>query len=404
MSSSLRYPRGGATPDLTALEAAVAALETDMGAAEAAIATANANIATLTSGLSDTNSDLADALALIAALTLRVDALEQNEFPAPALLRYKSPSALGVLGVGATLVDFELTDATRNSVTLGDGQGRDLRINQTQMVTSGGITQIRGWRHVEWIGGGLNVGGSTDVTAIIPRQCTGIVHLEGLDVGGTGISDAIVIRRDTNTPDQIIQIQNCRVQVNYKGGEHADCFQLQDAQVDELRIDKCTFLTDYQGIFLRNASANAFINQVYLSRLALLGDPGDVGTFLWVTDEDPATGDIPIGPVECIEEVWIEQTASNNPGMDIYPNKNFQDFKVGGGSTNYVNKEGNFVQTDATSQFVRPSKTTDVVPAGGSLSGQQCEDAGWSGIIRIGAKDFAAGDAGVAYVSPGYRD
>lgn len=299
---------------------------------------------------------------------------------------------------GVAVVNFTLTNATRSSSTLGSGAGRDLIIDQTEVLT-GGMAQMTGWRHVIWIGGEFNVGGSTDTTCIIPRDCTGIVHLEGIYIRGSGVSDAIVVRLGGS--GQIIQIQNCNITVNYKGVEHADCFQSQQGRISELRMDKNTLKTNYQGIFLRNSNSSSFINSTDLRRVNFRRNAADPSTFLWITDEDPTTGDIPIGPVS-VTDVWMETTS--DPGMDIYPNRLFQDFKVSG---NFANKEGNFVETDGQGTYIRPSTTSDVVPPGGTLSGQQCESAGWSGgigKIRVGTPP-AANDGstdGINYVSPGY--
>lgn len=301
------------------------------------------------------------------------------------------------------VVEFTLTDATRNSSTLLDGQGRDLRINQTGIVTSGAMAQIggtSGWRNIEWIGGDLNITTGSDLMALPIRNTTGTVHLEGINFRGDSVADYIVARLGN---ESVWHIQNCRVENNDIGGEHADCFQSQQGNIAFLGFDKCTFIVEYQGIFLRNATASSYIRGGEINRCNFkLKSPGiSIATYLWITDEDPQTGGPAIGNFD-ISDTWAAPTSDT--AVDIYPNRLFQDFKVSG---NYVNRQGSFVLTDSEGQYIRPSKPSDVVPAGGSLSGQAALDAGWTGTIRIGSPpdgDFApASILGLNYSSPGYQ-
>lgn len=319
-----------------------------------------------------------------------------------------APPTLGAGGV--TVVPFTLTDATRNSSVLGSGAGRDLLITQTQALT-GGMAQMTGWRHIVWIGGELNIASGTNVTCVIPRGCTGTVHLEGIYIHGSGVGDAFVNRQ---IGPYITQIENCRFEVNSQAGFHADCFQCQGVELDAVRWDKCTFYTNYQGIFLRNAYATlpgAYVHNVDIRRTNFRG-PGS--NRFWQSWEDPAhigQGAYNDGTAQAIapvslQDVWIAGDGDSRPdiGRRLFPASTFED-GFGGGTASM--RRGCFVDSDSTSNYVRFSTGSETVPAGGPKSGQATLDCQITGIIRDGVPpdgDFCpVGVAGLGYSTPGYQ-
>jgi hypothetical protein len=168
-------------------------------------------------------------------------------------------------------------------------------------------------------------------------------------------------------------------------------------------------VTDYQGFMLRFPDAAAYMNSGDFRRLNFRRrvpgqDPAQA--YLFIPDEDPATGHGPgqtqIGNIS-MSDVWVEGSHSSGNWI-LYPSWRFESAFQSLG--NYGNREGVFRETDAIGQYVRPSTTADVVPAGGSASGLACEPAGWTGIIRFGIPpngDYCPATVpGVAYVSPGY--
>ena len=303
-------------------------------------------------------------------------------------------------------VNWTMTNANRMSSSLLSGAGRDLVITSGEPLT-GPVQQLNGWRHVIWIGGKITDLGVGDRYAL-PISATGTVHIEGLDIRCDG--DALMSRGGSATC--VWQVQNCRFEVHFNGGnaEHSDCFQFQGGtKINSLRFDKCTMLTDYQGFMLRFPDAAAFMNGGDFRRLNFrrrIAGQDPAQAFLFVPDEDPATGhgagQTQIGNI-AMTDVWAEGSHSS-PDSLLYPSWVWDSAFAAVGD--FGNREGLFRLTDGTGQYVRPSTTADVVPPGGAASGQQAETAGWTGIIRLGIPpggDFCpAGLAGHGYVSPGY--
>jgi len=307
---------------------------------------------------------------------------------------------------GVAVVHWTMTNANRMDGALLSGGGRDLVITSGEALT-GGVQQLNNWRHIIWIGGKItNTPGSGNNYAL-PLSHTGTAHIEGLDIRCDG--DNIMTRG--GSASAIVQIQNCRLNAHIVGAEHADCFQTQgNTQLDELRFDRCTLTTDYQGMFLRLSPSSAFLNggdvrKLNFRRRNVGSDPQQA--FFYLVDEDPDAGHPPGSPIGtfALSDVWAEGSHSSKSSI-FYPGWTFQTSVAVPNLGPYSNKEGLFKLTDGTGQYVRPSTTADTVPAGGPASGQQCESAGWTGIIRFGIPpggDWCPdGVPGMAYVSPGY--
>lgn len=330
--------------------------------------------------------------------------------PAGDVLAWKSPSALGVLGVGVPLVEFTLTDATRNSSILnnrvnGNGIGNsDIRITQTQVITSGSMSQIDGYRHVEWIGGEINLNGASSASgSLISRNCTGIFHVEGIWLHGSSMHDCLVFRQAETSLGHVAQIQNCRFEAQDDPTEHADCVQFQGAKLDAFRYDKCTFVSELQGTFMRvgtvSATTGDYARNGNFNRVNYRGT-GD-NTFWQAWEQNDSTVEFKkIIPIT-LNNVWVaEDGDTRSVGMRVLPRMDFASTPQAGGP-----RRGNFPGTDATSEFTRFSTSSDVVTTG-SAAGQQCLDCGITGIIRKGIPpggDYVVGaNIGLSYVSPGY--
>ena len=327
-----------------------------------------------------------------------------------------APPTLG--GSGITIVDFTLTDATRASATLGAGTAtQDLRITQTQAVTSGALAVIKGYRHVQWIGGEINLAGALwPQDGIILDTISGTVHLEGLWLHGGGILDGIVSRR--GLAGHIIQVENCRIEVVSTDhvNQHSDGFQAQGTVISGLRFDTNTIKTDMHGIFMRNAYATlagSAIENVDIRNTNFRGN-STLDYALWQQWEDHnhigggdpwpdgVTGTDAITPVS-LTNVWAAEGSSGTIGSWVFPTKLFQD-GFGGGTASM--KRGCTEATDATSQYVAFSNGTGTVIAGGNHSGQATLDCQINGIIRSGVPssgDFVSSTPpGISYISPGY--
>ena len=151
-----------------------------------------------------------------------------------------------------------------------------------------GATVLQGGRNIVMIGGRATIppGTTSDMQrrAVYIKNAVGTVHLEGLDLYGTpGVPmDAIAI----NAPDAIVQIQNVRA-TGIEGsfaGFHSDVVQPWGG-VRELRIDRLTGTSNYQGLFLKpdlGPIGPVTLENVDLTHTSTPTDGG--GHLLWVTD------------------------------------------------------------------------------------------------------------------------
>jgi hypothetical protein len=134
---------------------------------------------------------------------------------------------------------------------------------------SGGL-RIEGGHNVVLVGGEIDFDGvdhpdetSGRVAAIFDN--TGTVHIEGLYAHGRGLVEGI----QNYSERSIVQVENCRFE-HLHGSEatyHSDLFQF-DAG-NELRIDRFTGSSSYQGLFVTDMTGH-----VYVSRTNIVGDPG----------------------------------------------------------------------------------------------------------------------------------
>jgi hypothetical protein len=316
----------------------------------------------------------------------KVEALgveEEGEYPTAtpppssgSKLRYWPPAL-------ASPVAFDLTNASRGNGFLRNGQGRDLRITCREVLT-GPVDEIIGWRNVVWIGGEIASDSTGERGHIVPRDIQGTFHLEGIK--GVALRGADMIAGRWGGANSVVQVQNCNLAVSHGGtSAHADVFQTQELRCASLRFDRCTFFSDYQGLFLSNEPDShpdpSFQSQVSEMRMSHVNWKGNA---IWLFKAIPSrTGLLP-GPWY-LEDVWA-------PNTRVYPTTAFVDWQ--GRSYPY----GCFVEQDAQGQYVRWSTTADRTPSGG-----QAADCEIRGLLRIGPPaDFAAADAGMGYVSPGY--
>lgn len=293
-----------------------------------------------------------------------------------------------------------LTNASR---TVPRGSG-DLRLTNAE-VLAGNVGQIEGYDDVVWIGGEFSGGSDNSSGHIVPRELTGTFHLEGIRALFTRPGDFVAVR--WRAP--IVQIEGCSIRVTHASTPfHSDFFQTQEAIIDELRFDRCTVYTDYQGIFMSNEAQNqgparSRVSKTIISRVNFHPSVHGYPATWFFKAFPPRPNADPIGPVE-MYDVWVP---NDNPLARLYPNGHTW---VAWDGT--PNRYGCFLEqrrhsNGQTYPFVRFSTSADKVPAGKPLAGQTCGDCEirGEGGVWVGdppGGDFAPDDAGVGYVSPGY--
>jgi hypothetical protein len=113
-----------------------------------------------------------------------------------------------------------------------------------------GELSISGGDDVVMVGGEITVPAGADSNrGLALKRQRGTIHVEGLAITGEGLGEGINL--DQTVPGAVVQLQNLRISTVHgsKSGHHADVLQTW-AGPGELRIDRLSASTTYQGFFL----------------------------------------------------------------------------------------------------------------------------------------------------------
>ena len=211
----------------------------------------------------------------------------------------------------------------------GGDSGHVLRLRPSQdyivkmpsepLSGSGGLV-IEGGHNVVLIGGEIDVPMQAGDPPSIPSRRglyltsqTGTVHIEGLLIQGPDLSDGIDLDESLGA---VVQIENVRVEDVHARDEsgftdnHPDVLQTW-AGPAELRVDRLTGSTDYQGMFL---APNQFGTQpppreVVLSHVDLRAAACCYGYLLW------QSGSFPL----YTNDVWVTLHPSRTMSSSLWP-------------------------------------------------------------------------------------
>lgn len=208
-------------------------------------------------------------------------------------------------------------DPVPSSSTISLDTTKDYRIVLPDEPVKRALT-IVGGRNVVLIGGEISIPYQGADPSIQSRRglyivdATGIVHIEGLLIRGDDLSEGIQI----NAPEAIVQVQNVRIdgvhardQVSFSDN-HPDLIQTWGS-VGELRVDRFTGSTDYQGLFFK-ADFNGAHGPVHLRNVDVIGDP-TARYLLWMSDKGGSY------PQVTLENVYIEPADGRSFGKAIWP-------------------------------------------------------------------------------------
>ena len=255
---------------------------------------------------------------------------------------------------------FPVTQVTATrSLTVVDARGGDVRVELAKDHAVGPVT-IQNCRNAVLIGGQITVLPSSKVNgydqrAIMVKNCTGTVHIEGVQITGhvaRSEADAIAAQ----SPKAVMQIQNVRAD-GLRGGyssNHADVFQPYGG-LKEFRIDRLTGSTNYQGITTSQITGAIGSGTIKRANIASSGvTPTDMGGyFLWVncSDRYPLT----------LSDVYVAGRPGRSLGASVWPRSDAKTCasKVVGGQATWPSRSG-------LTGGVRSGKpaTGDFVPAG----------------------------------------
>lgn len=202
----------------------------------------------------------------------------------------------------------------------------DYRIVLGEPLREVGGLRIVGGRNVVLVGGHITIpragpGASAgDRRGLLISGQTGTVHVEGLliDNDGGDLSEGI----DIAAPRAVVQIQNTRVAgIHARDGKrftdnHPDVIQTFGG-VRELRVNRLTGTTTYQGLFLRGDSGP--VGRVELSKVNIVGFP-TARYLLWKRCRDPYPApcdgpDFPMG----VTDVWVRPARGRSLRLSLKP-------------------------------------------------------------------------------------
>ncbi|WP_250445551.1 hypothetical protein [Actinotalea sp. C106] len=197
------------------------------------------------------------------------------------------------------LEDPETVEVTAENRALSLEPDQDYVVEMPEPVeVSGGVT-INGGRNVVLVGGEIRITEEgergPDARGLFLQDQTGTVHVEGLLITGPALAEGINLDQREGA---VVQLQNIRVETVGEGPEehHADVIQTW-AGPSELRVDRLSGTTEYQGFFLLPMQ---FGDQEEpagfdLRNIDLTG-ADEAGYLLWRDDRDwPIT----------LENVWV---------------------------------------------------------------------------------------------------
>lgn len=232
-----------------------------------------------------------------------------------------------------------------------------------------GTTHLRGGRNVVVIGGHIRLpsyGTAGNANAFRIQDNVGTVHIEGVyvDTVADGQGDALAIDADNS----IVQVQNCRF-AGLKGATdeyHADVIQPWGG-VKELRVDKLTGTSNYQGLFLAvnlGPIGRATFKRTNIRMLPEWYAGAGGGFAIWIGNEEPYF---------TFENVYVEPRANRTLGNSVWPQTS--------------DPEHPLVITNGFGTWPSLPRTTGGVHAGPPPGGDY---------VPVGV-------AGYGYVSPGYQ-
>jgi len=229
-----------------------------------------------------------------------------------------------------------------------------------------------------WIQGGHNIvliGGEFDFTGVVntsPTEVegrlmtysgvTGTIHIEGLYAQGDGLVEGI--QTFSNSP-AVLQLENCRFERLHTTANalHSDLIQWDGST--NLRVDRFTGASEYQGFFRTNDVGTAIFKHVNLRGASGSNDPSP--RLLW-----QGGSYLPM----VLEDFYVEPRPGQALGITVWPGRDHPDSSV-----------RPTVQSDGSLAWPTRTGITGTAIPGGPAGG-----------------DFVpVGLAGTSYVSPGYR-
>lgn len=268
---------------------------------------------------------------------------------------------------------IEMSVTTAGVINLTAGQDYILKLpTNTPLSVNGGL-QVVGGRHVVIIGGEIQIPSSaplngpnyTELRAALFQGQTGVVHVEGVKCyaqSGGIINEGF----DFIAPAAVAQLQNIRIEhLTRPDLQHCDFIQPYGG-LAELRVDKFTGSSIYQGITLKNDLG--IVGGALLRRVNIVGEAtaGNFQQYLWQDSSNI--------PIE-LYEFYLQQPSFQAIQGAVWPNQ----------SGSYPRQS--FVQVDGSVAWPSATNIKGSVKPGLPATGEF----------------VSATSAGIGYSTPGYQ-
>lgn len=206
--------------------------------------------------------------------------------------------------------------------TLSTTRDYVVKLPPTQKV---GATWIEGGHNVVIVGGSVTLPADLPAdapaaqrTALYVKGATGTVHVEGVLIDGAGASELDGV--DIAAPQATVQLQNLRIVGIHGGlsGFHADVVQPHGG-VHELRIDRLTAASNYQGLML--ADTSGAIGSAELSHVDLTAttEPAvDMGGHMILLKTNDGSAACATYPVD-MQDVHVVPRPGRTLANSVYP-------------------------------------------------------------------------------------
>lgn len=219
------------------------------------------------------------------------------DLPDPTKLRWKKPTPQGSVDT----IDLTATPNVFYSDTFGNTE--DLLVTWSGTRLKG--VRIDGARSVQFIPQpgarldltGSNTGLDSDQFGLKAKNIVDFAWFEGVIGDFTGSDEGDFINAGGNAigddpqtlvPDVYIQACRCTGMHGSSGDIHTDWFQAQHT-INRLLIDKCTFESNYQGIFFNQQRTQ---RAAYLSRINGYSVAGMTGFLFYILADGSNLGDV----------------------------------------------------------------------------------------------------------------
>lgn len=201
------------------------------------------------------------------------------------------------------------------SLELDPARDYDVRLPSEPLSGPSGLT-ITGGRNVTLVGGAIEIpeqgpeAGISERRGLLLKDQTGTVHVEGVSIGGDGLSEGINLDQRAGA---IVQLQNIRVEELHARDErnfsdnHPDVLQTW-AGPAELRVDRLTGVTNYQGIFLHPEQFGDAPRRVDLRRVNITSEP-TAHYLLWRATDFPVK----------TRQVWVDPPQGRPKAQTLWP-------------------------------------------------------------------------------------